>query len=157
MGRVSRFSQDVRKRAVRMVFEHGGEYGFRPLRTEWGVTPRLGPSVADLRGTHVNNAKGRVVKDPQHRRPVRASGNDSTQGIGAGTIDPPTVTSRARRRLALPNALSVEWCRVTERSQRTRVRCRKGAVQSSGLNRSGRTGKYGGRVSETRRPAVASC
>jgi transposase-like protein len=48
MARVSRFSQEVRERAVRMVFEHGSEYG-----SEWeaicSIAEKIGCSAETLR------------------------------------------------------------------------------------------------------------
>ena len=48
MARVSRFSQEVRERAVRMVFEHRGEYG-----SEWeamcSIAEQIGCSAETLR------------------------------------------------------------------------------------------------------------
>ena len=48
MARVSRFSQEVRERAVRMVFEHRGEYG-----SEWeaigSIAEKIGCSAETLR------------------------------------------------------------------------------------------------------------
>ena len=48
MGRVSRFPQEVRKRAVRMVFDHGSEYG-----SEWeaicSIAEKIGCSAETLR------------------------------------------------------------------------------------------------------------
>ena len=48
MGRVSRFPQEVRERAVRMVFEHGSEYG-----SEWeaicSIAEKIGCSAETLR------------------------------------------------------------------------------------------------------------
>ncbi len=48
MARVSRFSQEVRERAVRMVFEHGNEYG-----SEWealcSIAEKIGCSAETLR------------------------------------------------------------------------------------------------------------
>ena len=48
MARRSRFSQEVRERAVRMVFEHGAEYG-----SEWeamqSIAGKLGCSPETLR------------------------------------------------------------------------------------------------------------
>ncbi len=48
MARTSRFSQEVRERAVRMVFEHVGEYG-----SEWevigSIAEKIGCSAETLR------------------------------------------------------------------------------------------------------------
>ncbi len=48
MARTTRFSQEVRERAVRMVFEHGGQYG-----SEWGamrsIAEKIGCSAETLR------------------------------------------------------------------------------------------------------------
>jgi transposase-like protein len=48
MARVSRFSQEVRERAVRMVFDHGSEYG-----SEWeaicSIAEKIGCSAETLR------------------------------------------------------------------------------------------------------------
>ncbi len=48
MARRSRFSQEVRERAVRMVFEHGNEYG-----SEWeaicSIAEKIGCSAETLR------------------------------------------------------------------------------------------------------------
>ncbi len=48
MARPSRFSQEVRERAVRMVFEHGGEYG-----SQWeaicSIAEKIGCSAEPLR------------------------------------------------------------------------------------------------------------
>ena len=48
MARRSRFSQEVRERAVRMVFEHGSEYG-----SEWeairSIAEKIGCSAETLR------------------------------------------------------------------------------------------------------------
>ena len=48
MARTSRFSQEVRERAVRMVFEHGGEYG-----SQWeaicSIAEKIGCSAETLR------------------------------------------------------------------------------------------------------------
>ncbi len=48
MARTSRFSQEVRERAVRMVFEHGSEYG-----SEWeaigSIAEKIGCSAETLR------------------------------------------------------------------------------------------------------------
>ena len=48
MRRVSRFSQEVRERAVRMVFDHGSEYG-----SEWeaicSIAEKIGCSAETLR------------------------------------------------------------------------------------------------------------
>ncbi len=48
MARTSRFSQEVRERAVRMVFEHGGEYG-----SQWeaicSIAGKIGCSAETLR------------------------------------------------------------------------------------------------------------
>ena len=48
MGRVSRFPQEVRERAVRMVFDHGSEYG-----SEWeaicSIAEKIGCSAETLR------------------------------------------------------------------------------------------------------------
>ncbi len=48
MARRSRFSQEVRERAVRMVFEHGGQYG-----SEWeaicSIAEKIGCSSETLR------------------------------------------------------------------------------------------------------------
>jgi transposase len=48
MARVSRFSREVRERAVRMVFEHRGEYG-----SEWeamvSIAEKIGCSAETLR------------------------------------------------------------------------------------------------------------
>ncbi len=48
MARRSRFSQEVRERAVRMVFEHGAEYG-----SEWeairSIAEKIGCSAETLR------------------------------------------------------------------------------------------------------------
>jgi transposase len=48
MARTSRFSQEVRERAVRMVFEHGGEYG-----SQWeaicSIAAKIGCSAETLR------------------------------------------------------------------------------------------------------------
>ncbi len=48
MARRSRFSQEVRERAVRMVFEHGGEYG-----SQWeamcSIAEKIGCSAETLR------------------------------------------------------------------------------------------------------------
>ena len=48
MARSSRFSQEVRERAVRMVFEHGAEYG-----SEWeairSIAEKIGCSAETLR------------------------------------------------------------------------------------------------------------
>ncbi len=48
MARTSRFSQEVRERAVRMVFEHGGEYG-----SQWeamcSIAEKIGCTAEALR------------------------------------------------------------------------------------------------------------
>ncbi len=48
MARRTRFSQEVRERAVRMVFEHGGQYG-----SEWeamcSIAAKIGCSAETLR------------------------------------------------------------------------------------------------------------
>ncbi len=48
MARTTRFSQEVRERAVRMVFEHGGQYG-----SEWeamrSIAEKTGCSAETLR------------------------------------------------------------------------------------------------------------
>ncbi len=48
MGRKSRFSSEVRERAVRMVFEHGGQYD-----SEWGamrsIAEKIGCTAETLR------------------------------------------------------------------------------------------------------------
>jgi transposase len=48
MARTTRFSQEVRERAVRMVFEHGAEYG-----SEWeamcSIAEKIGCSAETLR------------------------------------------------------------------------------------------------------------
>ena len=48
MRRVSRFPQEVRERAVRMVFDHGSEYG-----SEWeaicSIAEKIGCSAETLR------------------------------------------------------------------------------------------------------------
>ena len=48
MARTTRFSQEVRERAVRMVFEHGGQYG-----SEWeamrSIAEKIGCSAETLR------------------------------------------------------------------------------------------------------------
>ena len=48
MARTSRYSQEVRERAVRMVFEHGGEYG-----SQWeaicSIAEKIGCTAETLR------------------------------------------------------------------------------------------------------------
>ncbi len=71
MARVSRFSQEVRERAVRMVFEHRGEYG-----SEWeamcSIAEKIGCSAETLRKwvrqTEVDSGRrGGLTSDDQAR------------------------------------------------------------------------------------------
>jgi hypothetical protein len=48
MARRTRFSQEVRERAVRMVFEHGGQYG-----SEWEALGWLGWEVGGVASCHL--------------------------------------------------------------------------------------------------------
>jgi transposase len=48
MAQRSRFSQEVRERAVRMVFEHGGEYGSRWAAVR-SIAEKIGCSAETLR------------------------------------------------------------------------------------------------------------
>ncbi len=45
MGRKSRFSSEVRERAVRMVFEHGGQYDSEADRKYSTPITEIGPSI----------------------------------------------------------------------------------------------------------------
>ncbi len=71
MARRSRFSQEVRERAVRMVIDHGGEYGSR-----WGairsIAEKIGCSAETLRKwvrqTEVDTGRrGGLTSDEQAR------------------------------------------------------------------------------------------
>ena len=71
MARVSRFSQEVRERAVRMVFEHGSEYD-----SEWeaicSIAEKIGCSSETLRKwvrrTEVDTGRrGGLTSDEQAR------------------------------------------------------------------------------------------
>jgi transposase len=71
MVRTSRFSQEVRERAVRMVVEHGGEYG-----SEWeamcSIAEKIGCSAETLRKwvrrTEVDSGRrGGLTSDDQAR------------------------------------------------------------------------------------------
>jgi transposase len=71
MARTTRFSQEVRERAVRMVFEHQGEYG-----SEWeamcSIAEKIGCSSETLRKwvrqTEVDSGRrGGLTSDDQAR------------------------------------------------------------------------------------------
>ncbi len=71
MARTSRFSQEVRERAVRMVFEHANEYG-----SEWeamvSIAEKIGCSAETLRKwvrrTEVDSGRrGGLTSDQQAR------------------------------------------------------------------------------------------
>ena len=71
MARRSRFSQEVRERAVRMVFEHEGEYG-----SEWeamcSIAEKIGCSAETLRKwvrrTEVDSGRrGGITSEEQAR------------------------------------------------------------------------------------------
>ncbi len=74
MSRSSRFSQEVRERAVRMVFEHGGQYG-----SQWeairSIAEKIGCSSETLRKwvrqAQVDSGRrGGVTSDEQARMKV---------------------------------------------------------------------------------------
>jgi len=69
MARRSRFSLEVRERAVRMVFEHGGEYG-----SQWEVIRSIAAGrmcrLAGLSGS-VTTSTARPFPDLSRERPAR--------------------------------------------------------------------------------------
>ena len=70
MARTSRYSQEVRERAVRMVFEHGSEYD-----SEWEAICSIAEDLDNQIGNCADakfNMKGRVqgrepINDPAHK------------------------------------------------------------------------------------------
>ncbi len=71
MGRRSRFSLEVRERAVRMVFEHGREYG-SPWEAMRSISEKIGCSPETLRKwvrqTEVDTGRrGGVTSEEQSR------------------------------------------------------------------------------------------
>ncbi len=71
MARRSRFSQEVRERAVRMVFEHEGEYGSQ-LEAIRSIAAKIGCSSETLRKwvrqTEVDSGRrGGLTSDEQAR------------------------------------------------------------------------------------------
>jgi transposase len=76
MARRSRFSQEVRERAVRMVFDHRGEYA-----SEWeamgSIAEKIGCSAETLRKwvrqTEVNTGRRGGMTTDQQARPIGLS------------------------------------------------------------------------------------